>query len=71
MSLRAEKRDIRVVALLPGAIETELWDTLWPEAPRERMLRPETVAQVVIDILKLPHGAVIENIHVGPAGGEL
>jgi len=71
MSLRTEKRDIRVVALLPGAIETQLWDTLWPEAPRERMLRPETVAQVVIDILKLPHGAVIENIHVGPAGGEL
>jgi NADP-dependent 3-hydroxy acid dehydrogenase YdfG len=71
MSLRAEKRDIRVVALLPGAIETELWDTLWPDAPRERMLLPETVAQVVMDLLQLPQGATVENIHVGPAGGEL
>lgn len=70
-SMRAQKRNVRVVALLPGAIETELWNTLWPDAPRERMLLPETVAQVVVDILKLPQGAIVENVHIGPAGGEL
>jgi len=71
MSMRTQKRDVRVVAVLPGAIETELWDTLWPEAPRERMLLPETVAQIIVAVLKLPHGAIVENLHIGPAGGEL
>jgi len=70
-SMRAQKRDVRVVALLPGAIETKLWDTLWPDAPRERMLLPETVAQIVVDLLKLPQGAIVENVHIGPATGEL
>ena|SRR5579872_3392557 len=71
LSLRADKRRIRVVALYPGAIETELWDTLWPDAPRERMLKPETVAQLVTDVLRLPEAAIVENLHIGPADGEL
>jgi NAD(P)-dependent dehydrogenase (short-subunit alcohol dehydrogenase family) len=28
-------RGIRVIALLPGATDTDIWATLWPEAPRK------------------------------------
>ncbi|HEV2117775.1 MAG TPA: SDR family NAD(P)-dependent oxidoreductase, partial [Terriglobales bacterium] len=47
-------RGIRVIALMPGATDTEIWGQFWPEAPRERMLRPDTVAQAVLDALLLP-----------------
>ena len=35
-TLREELRPkgIRVVGLLPGATDTAIWNTLWPEAPR-------------------------------------
>jgi NAD(P)-dependent dehydrogenase (short-subunit alcohol dehydrogenase family) len=29
-------RGIRVIALLPGATDTDIWDTPWPDAPRKK-----------------------------------
>ena len=39
-TLREELRPkgIRVIALLPGATDTEIWQTLWPTAPRRKMM---------------------------------
>src|SRR5208282_6719911 len=50
LSLREElvPRSIRVVALMPGAIDTDLWQQFWPEAPRERMMDAESAAQAVL-----------------------
>ncbi len=72
-TLRKELRDrgIRVVALLPGATDTGIWNQFWPEAPRERMLSPETVAQSVLHAVTLPDNAAIEELVIAPAGGRL
>ena len=37
-TLREELRDkgIRVIALMPGATDTDIWDTLWPKAPAKK-----------------------------------
>jgi len=72
-TLREELRPkgIRVIALLPGATDTDIWKTLWPEAPRQRMLQPETVARAVVDALKLPDGGCAEEIILRPAAGTL
>jgi NAD(P)-dependent dehydrogenase (short-subunit alcohol dehydrogenase family) len=67
--LRAE--GIRVIAVLPGPTETPIWDTLWPEAPREKMIKPETVAQAVVDALKLPVESTVEEIVIRPITGSL
>src|SRR6202158_2274862 len=39
-TLREELRPkgIRVIALIPGATDTDIWDTLWPKAPRRKMM---------------------------------
>src|SRR5207245_1190498 len=39
-TLREELRSkgIRVIALLPGATDTAIWNTLWPSAPRKKMI---------------------------------
>ncbi len=65
------KRGIRVLALMAGATDTEIWDQFWPDAPREKMVSPETVAQAVCHVLTVPANASIEEIKIGPAAGVL
>ncbi|MBI4246475.1 MAG: SDR family NAD(P)-dependent oxidoreductase [Candidatus Rokubacteria bacterium] len=62
---------VRVGVLLPGAVDTPLWDQI-PNAPdRGRMLRPEDVARVVVLMATLPAGAALEELTLLPAGGIL
>ena len=65
------KKGIRVLALLPGATDTAIWEQFWPEAPREKMLSAETVAEAVLHVVTLPENATIEEIRLGPAAGVL
>ena len=64
-------RGIRVIGLLPGATDTDIWKTLWPEAPRKKMMAPETVAQAILDAILLPANATVENLELLPAAGTL
>jgi NAD(P)-dependent dehydrogenase (short-subunit alcohol dehydrogenase family) len=65
------KRGIRVLALLPGATDTEIWGQFWPDAPRKKMISAETVAQAVLHAVSAPANATIEEIRIGPAAGVL
>ena len=65
------KRGIRVVALLPGATDTDIWSQFWPTAPKEKMISAETVAQAVLNAVSLPANTTIEEIRIGPAAGVL
>jgi NAD(P)-dependent dehydrogenase (short-subunit alcohol dehydrogenase family) len=64
-------RGIRVVALLPGATDTEIFEQFWPDAPRSKMISAETVAAAVLHAVLLPAKATIEEIRIGPAVGAL
>jgi NADP-dependent 3-hydroxy acid dehydrogenase YdfG len=65
------QRGIRVVALLPGATNTEIWSQFWPGAPREKMISPEAVAQAVLHAVSAPANTAIEEIRIGPTTGVL
>ncbi len=65
------KRGIRVVALLPGAVDTEIWEQFWPQAPREKMISADTVAQAVFHAISIPAEAAIEELRIGPTAGAL
>ena len=65
------KRGIRVLALLPGATDTDIWSQFWPDAPREKMISSETVAQAVLHAVSAPANTAIEEIRIGPAAGVL
>ncbi|HEU5399894.1 MAG TPA: SDR family NAD(P)-dependent oxidoreductase [Terriglobales bacterium] len=64
-------RGIRVIALLPGATDTEIWRQFWPEAPREKMMSPQSVADAVVAALRLPGNATVSQIEITPTGGAL
>jgi len=72
-TLREELRElgIRVIALLPGATETAIWNTLWPDAPRQKMMSPKTVAQAVVSALSLPEQSTVEELTILPSAGTL
>jgi NAD(P)-dependent dehydrogenase (short-subunit alcohol dehydrogenase family) len=72
-TLREELRPkgIRVIALMPGATDTALWNTLWPKAPRRKMISAETVARTVVNALLLPENATVEKVVVMPSSGAL
>jgi NAD(P)-dependent dehydrogenase (short-subunit alcohol dehydrogenase family) len=64
-------RGIRVIALLPGATDTDIWTTLWPQAPRRKMMSPKTVAQAVVEAILLPANATVEILEILPTAGTL
>lgn len=72
-ALREEvrKRGIRVLALIPGATNTDIWQQFWPEAPRAKMISPETVAHAVLHAVSAPPEASVEELVIGPAAGVL
>ena len=64
-------RGIRVIALLPGATDTDIWKTLWPQAPRKKMMSPATVAEAVVNAILLPPNATVETLEILPTVGLL
>jgi NADP-dependent 3-hydroxy acid dehydrogenase YdfG len=64
---------IRVTAICPGAVNTELWDTetVRVKLDRTNMLTPEIVAQSILHTALLPQEAVIEELIIMPSKGVL
>jgi len=72
-ALAEEERQhgIRVTSLCPGAVDTSLWDTgtVGVNFDRSKMLSPEWVADLITYIVRLPTGAVVEDLTFMPAVG--
>lgn len=64
-------RGIRVIALMPGATDTDIWQQFWPEAPRTKMMSPESVADALLAAILLPGNATVSELVVSPTGGAL
>jgi NAD(P)-dependent dehydrogenase (short-subunit alcohol dehydrogenase family) len=72
-TLREELRPkgIRVIALMLGAVDTDIWDSFWPGAPRRKMMSAETVSRAVVDALRLPDNSTVEELVIRPTAGTL
>jgi NAD(P)-dependent dehydrogenase (short-subunit alcohol dehydrogenase family) len=64
-------KGIGVMALLPGATDTAIWEQFWPDAPRDKMVRPESVADAVVYAVLLPPQANLSQIELEPLQGVL
>ena len=64
-------RGIRVLSVIAGATDTGIWNQFWAEAPRHKMIAPETVASAILHALTVPAEAAIEQIRIGPTAGVL
>jgi len=64
-------KGIRVIAVLPGATDTGIWNTFWPQAPRQKMMSPATVAAAVVNAILLPPNTTVETLQILPTVGVL
>lgn len=73
LSVEERGNGIRIVTILPGSVNTPLWDTDTVQADfnRSAMLTPEIVAQSILHTALLPREAVVEEMIVMPSGGAL
>lgn len=62
---------VLVTALYPGATDTPIWDTAPGKWDRSRMVPPSEVARAVGFALDADPSTLLEEIHLGPAGGAL
>jgi NAD(P)-dependent dehydrogenase (short-subunit alcohol dehydrogenase family) len=72
-SLREElrPRGIRVIALMPGATDTGIWDQFWPEAPRDKMMSAQSVAEALLAAILLPDITSVTEMVMMPTSGAL
>src|SRR6059058_6183842 len=72
-SVREELRDrkIRVINVYPAATDTNIWDKVEGEWPREKMISPEEVAGAVAYALSRPNDVTLENITLSSLTGNL
>lgn len=72
-SLRAElrPRGIRVTAVIPGAVDTPLWDGIPGEWDRAKMLHPADVARAIVRAADEPPHVSIDEIVLGHVTGAL
>lgn len=71
--LRLEVRgnNIKVTNIMPGAVDTPMWDSKTRQKKRNRMMAPEDVASVVFDIVNKPNKMQIEEVLLRPQKGDL
>src|SRR5438477_7500650 len=72
-SVREELRDhrIRVLNIYPAATNTEIWDDVSGDWPRQKMISAEQVADAVAFALSRPDSVAVDNITLSNAAGNL
>jgi NADP-dependent 3-hydroxy acid dehydrogenase YdfG len=72
-SLRVEvrARGIHVTTILPGAVDTPLWDAIDGEWDRAKMMQPEQVARVIAALFRDTTTGMLEEIRLAPVAGSL
>jgi NAD(P)-dependent dehydrogenase (short-subunit alcohol dehydrogenase family) len=72
-SVREELREhkIRVINIYPAATNTEIWNNVEGDWPRNKMISAEQVASAVVYALSRPADVAVENITLSSAAGNL
>mgnify|MGYP001502639426 CR=1 FL=1 len=71
-SLRTELRDynVKVSSVYPGAIDTEFWDSINVDFPRNEMLSIDDLSETILHVIKAPNSSVIEDVVVRRTAGD-
>jgi NAD(P)-dependent dehydrogenase (short-subunit alcohol dehydrogenase family) len=68
LRLELAPRRIRVIALMPGATDTDIWQVM-PDIPRSHMMKAESIAEAVLTAVLLPPEATISELVITPTAG--
>jgi 3-oxoacyl-[acyl-carrier protein] reductase len=71
LNLEVRKKGIRVSALMPGAVDTPLWQGKGWAPEKEDMLPASAVSSVIVDILQSPADRSYDEVFLMPPKGIL
>ena len=71
-SLRTELREhnVKVSSIYPGAIDTEFWDAINVDFPRDEMLSIDDLSETILHVIEAPNSSVIEDVVVRRTAGD-
>ena len=71
--LRAEVRNkgVRIIDVLPGAVETSMWEKRERKKYGKKMMQPSDVAEIVVSVVQQPQRVLTEEIVIRPIKGDL
>jgi 3-oxoacyl-[acyl-carrier protein] reductase len=64
LAVEAQPNGIRVSAVLPGGVDTELMEALRPDVDRAALMKPEDIADAVLFLLSLSPTAAVDEIYI-------
>lgn len=65
------KKGVRVVDVLPGAVETDMWSRSARKKYHQKMMQPEDVADAVVSVYCQPQRMTTDEIVLRPVEGDL
>jgi len=71
LNAEVRRKGVRVSALLPGAVDTPLWEGKGWKPEKADMLSPAAVAQTIVDILASPADRSFDEVFLMPPKGVL
>ena len=71
--IRAEVRkdNIKVINIMPGATDTEMWDKDFRDKNRNRMMSAEDIGRLTLDVFNQPKSLATEDVVVRPIKGDV
>jgi len=60
-----------MINIYPGATDTDIWNAVEGDWPRDRMISANDVAAAIAFALAQPPEVLVENITLGNLGGDL
>ena len=71
--LREEMRksNVKVINVVPGAVETEMWSVADRKKFSHRMMSTKSVAEVVLSVYQMPDEVVVDEIRIRPMLGDI
>ncbi|MDD8019213.1 MAG: SDR family NAD(P)-dependent oxidoreductase [Bacteroidota bacterium] len=71
LRLEVRKKGVRVVDVLPGAVETDMWNKSVRKKYHSKMMQPEDVADAIVSIYCQPQRLTTDEIVLRPVEGDL
>jgi len=71
VSAEYRRQGIKVTSLLPGAVDTPLWDAMESHPERADMIPVEVVAETISDLVNRPHTHNVDELVLTPTKGIL
>jgi len=71
ISAEYRKQGIRVTSILPGSVDTPIWDAQSFTPPREDMLTPEMIAEEIVRLVEMPQDRNVDELTIMPPKGFL